>query len=100
MHDRFSAQSGEAEAAPIVNSHVDGKGQVRPAERPLPDAPGIRIEIHPDIQSLKHAVPDEAMAWREVTRRAFLYYLSIQYTVTGFYRDRNTGRCYYNLKQS
>ncbi len=46
---------------------------------------------------MKAEHPDEAAAWRALTRRAFEHYLGAGYKVTAFYRDRETGRCFYGV---
>ena len=74
-------------AAPLVG--LDG---VLPVE-----APRVRIEVPASIQDVKAERPDEAAAWRAVTRRAFEHYLGLGYRVAAFYRDRETGRCFYGL---
>jgi predicted GNAT superfamily acetyltransferase len=74
-------------------------GGARVEEGELPEAPRVRIEIPASIQDLKAERPDEATAWRAVTRRAFEHYLEAGYRVAAFYRDRETGRCFYCLER-
>ena len=64
----------------------------------LPETPRVRVEVPASIQNLKAQRPDEAAAWRAATRRAFEHYLGMGYKVTAFYRDRETGRCFYGLE--
>jgi predicted GNAT superfamily acetyltransferase len=65
---------------------------------PVPESPRVRVEVPASIQDVKAERPDEAAAWRAVTRRAFESYLGKGYRVTAFYRDRETGRCFYGLE--
>ncbi|MEA2601943.1 MAG: hypothetical protein QOF89_2935 [Acidobacteriota bacterium] len=64
----------------------------------LPAAPRVRVEIPANIQAVKSERPDEAVAWRESTRRAFETYLARGHRVEVFYRDPTTGRCFYGLE--
>ncbi len=63
----------------------------------LPGGGRVRVEVPASIQEVKAARPEEAAAWRAATRRAFESYLGSGYRVTAFYRDRETGRCFYGL---
>ncbi len=63
----------------------------------LPDDPRIRIEIPADIQAVKAENPDEAAAWREVTRRAFRHYFGRGYRVEAYLRDGD--RRFYGLER-
>ncbi len=78
---------------PIVNIDEDGCPQLRD---PLDDQV-IRIEIPEDIGLIKSRSMDLGRAWRDVTRHAFLRYLDHGYSVTSFYRDTETRRCFYIL---
>lgn len=62
----------------------------------LPDAPVVRIEIPGDVQGLKQADPAAAVAWRQVTRRAFAHYLQRGFAVAGF--ERHGSRCWYVVR--
>ena len=66
----------------------------------LPGAPRVRIEIPESIQDVKTERPEEALAWRMSTRRAFEHYLGSGYRVEAFYRDPQAGRCFYGLEFS
>jgi len=83
--------------APIVNTTSSDDGTVTPVETDLPSGRLTRVEILPDIQLVKLNAPQQAATWRNVTRRAFEHYLSIGYVVDGFYRERQSGRCFYVL---
>ena len=78
---------------PIVNVDDDGSPQLRD---PLED-PVIQIEIPEDIGVIKSRSMELGRTWRDVTRRAFLWYLDRGYSVTSFYRDTETRRCFYVL---
>jgi predicted GNAT superfamily acetyltransferase len=81
---------------------VSRSNEVDPLSAPLSgdysDAPGLRVEIPPDIHSLRDLSVVAAARWREITRSAFQSCLKRGYAVTGFYRDERTGRCYYCLR--
>lgn len=64
----------------------------------LPTASRVRIEIPASVQDVKIERPDEAVAWRESTRRAFETYLARGYRVEAFYRDPAEGRCFYGME--
>jgi len=61
---------------------------------PEPRLPA-RVEVPAAIQTLKREHPEEAPAWRAATRRAFEALLAQGGTVRDFYRDPETGRCFY-----
>jgi len=65
----------------------------------LPEAPRVRIEIPANVQERKADDLEAAVAWRAATRRAFESYLARGYRVATFYRDRETGRCFYGLEK-
>lgn len=68
-----------------------GKGGAPPSDdQPLPDVPIVRIPIPPDVETLCQVSPDEANAWRRVTRRAFLHYLERGYRIVHFQRGPGT----------
>jgi predicted GNAT superfamily acetyltransferase len=72
------------EAAPIVGEE-------------LPDAPRVRIEIPADVQALKAADLDLALAYRASTRKAFEHCLDGGWTIDSFYRDGE--HCYYGASK-
>lgn len=57
-----------------------------------------RIEIPPDIQGLKLADPAAAAEWRELTREAFLRFLSAGYHVAEFRVGSESGGGWYILE--
>jgi predicted GNAT superfamily acetyltransferase len=67
-------------------------------EPPAPGVPRVRIEVPADVQAVKEAHPEEGRAWRMSTRRAFEFYLGRDYRVEAFFRDPETGRCFYGLE--
>jgi predicted GNAT superfamily acetyltransferase len=89
-------RAGSAEPfrdAPMANPRAEIKEIAE-----LPTAPRVRIEIPASIQDVKTERPDEAVAWRESTRRAFETYLARGYRVETFYRDPAEGRCFYGME--
>jgi predicted GNAT superfamily acetyltransferase len=83
-------------AAPIANTEEAGPF-VRPIEGDLPDAPIVRIEIPSDIDQIKANSMELGKRWHSCTKRACLWYLERNYAVEGFYREPETGRCFYHL---
>ncbi len=63
----------------------------------LPLASAVRVEVPFDIQTVKASDLERAMAWRATTRTAFLFYQERGYRVEGFYREAESGRCFYGL---
>ena len=55
-------------------------------------AAAISVAIPPDIQQLKTAALEHALAWRTHTRAAFEHYLAREYVVTEFLRGAEFGR--------
>jgi predicted GNAT superfamily acetyltransferase len=93
----YPAQPSAVEHAPIVSSHTQEDGTITPTDKELVDTDRVRVEIPPDIQTMKRRLPDEAGRWRHVTRRAFEHYLPKGYSVDGFYREADRNRCFYVL---
>ena len=80
--------------APVIGLEAAEEGAP-----PLPDAPLLRVAIAEDIQAVKEERPDEAAAWRQSTRRAFVRYLPPHghYRVEAFLRDPASPLSYYCL---
>ena len=57
-------------------------------ERPLPADPCVRVAAPADIDRIKEANPACARAWQQAQRRAFTWYLSNGYRVSGFEHRR------------
>ncbi len=91
--------ASEFDVAPVVNSELVG-GVVVPRESDPPELPALRVEVPGDIQAVKLRSLDEARAWRNSTRRALLYCLKRDYSVTGFRREERSGRCFYLLARA
>lgn len=66
----------------------------------LPAGDLARVEVPANIQTLKGERPEEALAWRLSTRRAFEGSLARGWRVEVFYRDPADGRCFYGLERS
>lgn len=79
--------------APVVGPLPEGED----GEPPLPEAPLVRVEIPANVQALKAGHLDLARAFRASTRRAFEHYLGQGWRADTFYRDPQTGRCFYGL---
>jgi predicted GNAT superfamily acetyltransferase len=82
--------------APVINPH--GEIGTRIAGE-LPDLARVRVEIPASIQTLKAAEPEAARAWRRGTRAALGGYLGRGYRVALFYREAESGRCFYGLER-
>lgn len=72
---------------------------IGPGENPpLPDAPRVGVEIPANVQALKAADLDRALAYRASIRKAFEHYLGAGWRIEDFYREgerRDGERCYY-----
>lgn len=86
--------------APIVNTVGVPAAPVSANELKLPELSKARVEIPNNIEQLKSQSMDLAKAWRNNTRKTFLWYLEKAYQVAGFYVDEGTQRCYYCLSKS
>ncbi len=86
---RMRAAQNRFALAPIVNDA---------ALLPLVEA--VRVEIPHDIQAVKAQDEERAQAWRASTRRAFIFYLERQYRVAGFYREEESGHCFYGMTKA
>ena len=83
------------ELAPIANTHPYDKDAAK--ESAYPRDATVRVEIPADIQRLKTENMDRAIEWRASTRAAFLHYQQAKYQVDAFYREPDSGRCFYVL---
>lgn len=88
-----------ATVAPIVNTVWESAAPV-PCESELAEVADVRVEIPREIHDVKLTSMERARAWRSSTRRAFVHYLSRGYNVTGFWREPESGRCFYSLGES
>jgi chorismate synthase len=79
--ERAIAGRGSALPAGVAGAPVANPGAVLGELRA---GPAIRIEVPPDIQQVKATSPQTARAWRDTTRRAFLWCLERGYRVRGF----------------
>lgn len=95
-HIRLFAEGEGGGEVPVINPH-GGIGTLTAAE--LPDLARVRVEIPGSIQALKAAEPEAARAWRHSTRTALGGYLGRGYRVAAFYREAESGRCFYGLER-
>jgi predicted GNAT superfamily acetyltransferase len=84
------------EAPPAGRGGKTGKAGTA-GKPPLSAARRVRIEVPARIQEFKERQPEQALAWRLGTRRAFQAYLARGYQVTTFWRDA-AGRCWYGVE--
>ena len=99
INDGLPFDSSNTANTPIIASRVKG-GRIFPREGALPKVTTLRIEIPENIQVVKTKSIELGMKWRTATRRAFLWYLSRGYRVTGFYRDPSSARCFYVVSRA
>jgi predicted GNAT superfamily acetyltransferase len=66
----------------------------------LPDTTAVRIAVPADIQQVKRDDIGAARAWRDGTRRAFLWYLGHGYRVAGFLAAPDAAACFYALERT
>lgn len=99
-------ESGEAsaghrfDAAPLVVSRsIDSDPLSAPWFHKNVAGPLLRVEVPPDIHFLRDKSADAAAQWRTTTRNAFGTLLGLGYRVTGFYREKRSGRCFYCLEK-
>ena len=86
------ALASELASAPVANPGA-AVGQ-------LPAGAAVRIEVPADIQRVKSDAPATARAWRDTTRRAFLWYLERGYRVAGFLSGGGEHPSHYVLSRS
>lgn len=79
---------GALPTAPAAADTVDGG---------FPATPTVRVEVPDDILRVRARSPEEAVAWRQRTRRAFRHYLGRGYVVAGFHRRLDASRSAYVL---
>ncbi len=84
---------------PVVNTVFDQNNKIIPVEKDLSLASAVRVEIPDDIYAVKAVALEQAVVWRNTTRRAFLFYQEHGYAVTAFYREESNGRCFYVLRR-
>lgn len=83
--------------APVVNTNLAEGGVPVPIACALQAVPMVRIEIPVQILAVQKASLELAGRWRASTREAFLWYQEHGYQVAAFYRDPESGRCFYVL---
>jgi predicted GNAT superfamily acetyltransferase len=66
-------------------------------DQTLPGRTGVLLEVPRDVQALKQADPERAVAWRSLTRRTFKHFLGGGYRVADFRRGGAGTRGYYVL---
>jgi predicted GNAT superfamily acetyltransferase len=101
------APSEDDANAPILNVREDGEPVAEPSVVPAA-ARAVRVEIPADIQEVRDADPERAVAWRTSTRHTLEPALAHGYRVTAFLRveepagGRSAGgeRCFYLLTRS
>ncbi|MFQ6114179.1 MAG: GNAT family N-acetyltransferase [bacterium] len=97
---KLSVESAVFELTPVVNTQLREDGLPIPMEGELPLQPTLRIEIPSEIEVIQDESLELAAQWRANTRKAFLFYMERGYQVTSFYRDPESGRCFYVLNKS
>ncbi len=90
---RGRGSAGPSSTALVVN-RMGPPGQVA-ANHAGDDAGDVYVVVPGDIHEVMATAPDQARAWRESTRAAFLRYLEGGYRVSGF--QRGDGHGFYHL---
>ena len=94
-----AASAPERPAPDVVRTAVVENGRVR-VVKPLPVDPRVLVPVPTDIESVLHANPDAALAWRLATRQAIMHYLALGYRVTAFHRGTGAELPAYELTRS
>jgi predicted GNAT superfamily acetyltransferase len=94
-----AASAPERPAPDVVRTAVVENGRVR-VVKPLPVDARVLVPVPTDIESVLHANPDAALAWRLATRQAIMHYLALGYRVTAFHRGTGTELPAYELTRS
>ena len=91
--------AGESEKSPyVVNPRsIESDDCSPPRDGELPLLPEVRIEVPPEIHTVRSVSAETAHLWRVSTRRALQWYLKHNFEVSTFYRDPSSGRCFYCL---
>ena len=84
-----------AHDAAIINN-PDGSTELDP----LAAGTTVRVEIPADIWAVADDDHDAANAWQSGVRTAFTSAMAGGFTVSGFYRDSDTDRCFYVLSNT
>lgn len=85
------AEQGNQDPARVIEVSISDGVPVSHPPRLQLDTAAVAIPIPADIQALKSARLDLALAWRVHTRAAFEHYLGRGYVVAGFARRAGTG---------
>jgi predicted GNAT superfamily acetyltransferase len=89
----------DARVAPVpvhdaaVLNNPDGSTELEP----LAAGAAVRVEIPADIWAIAADDHEAANAWQSGVRASFTNAMAAGFTVSGFYRDPDTGRCFYIL---
>ena len=75
----------------VVKWCLEGEGGA-PGDADYTEAEVVEVRIPGDIEAVEARSVEEALAWRETTRRAFTRLLGAGARVAGFSRDREYGR--------
>ncbi len=83
-------------AGPVVTIAGDGPNIPEGDDRPLPNAPWVRVELPSDIDAIKTATPAVAQRWQRHLRRTFTTLLNDRHArVAGVHTESDTGRWFY-----
>lgn len=84
--------------APVVNP--GSRGEATALDRARAGARRVRIRIPSDIHAVQKVSMDDAVAWRQGTRQAFMEVTALGYGVTGFQRDADASSGAYVLERT
>jgi chorismate synthase len=81
----------DRQAIPLVAADAEGWPRELPVKEALAGAQAF-IEIPSDINSVQRQNPEQAMRWREATRRAFTEAFAAGFHVSDFFRQSRSGQ--------
>jgi predicted GNAT superfamily acetyltransferase len=91
LEGKLVGHEADSQATPLVVADAEGW----PRELPLKEAlasPRALIEIPSDINSVQRQNAEQAMRWREVTRRGFTEAFAAGFHVADFFRQSRSGQ--------
>jgi predicted GNAT superfamily acetyltransferase len=91
LEGKSAGQEIDRQAAPLVAADAEGWPREFPPKEPLAGERVI-IEIPSDINSVQRQNAEQAMRWREVTRRGFTEAFAAGFHVADFFRQSRGGQ--------
>jgi predicted GNAT superfamily acetyltransferase len=91
LEGKSVGHEAEWQAIPLVAADAEGSPREFPVKEALAGAQAF-IEIPSDINSVQRQNAEQAMRWREVTRRAFTEAFAAGFHVSDFFRQSRSGQ--------